>query len=78
MVEAPMRQEMRERWGLEGDTKLFNSDLCLTMCCPACTLVQEEKEVIYRTSGAQSKGYVAQPPMQPPIQMDAQHQGQYR
>ena len=72
-----MRQELRERYNLEGDTNCFNSDICLTMCCPACTLIQEEKEVMFRNSQAAASGYAVQPGMQPPMQMQASGPPEY-
>lgn len=42
----------------------------LTLCCPVCALVQEEKEVVRRTTATQPPpaGYMAQAPMHMPVQ----------
>lgn len=61
------RKEIRARYALKGDAA---EDAVWTMCCPVCALVQEEKEVVRRTTGTlpgppnQSSGYVLQPQMQ--------------
>ncbi|KAK8852244.1 DUF614 domain protein [Apiospora arundinis] len=62
------RKEIRERYAIKGDEA---EDAMLTLCCPVCALVQEEKEVVRRTTQQQAAptGYIAQPQMQVPVQM---------
>lgn len=73
------RKEIRARYSLKGDAA---EDLAFSFCCPACTLVQEEKELIYQTTGvapaapaqfAQPVAYVAPQQMQMPVQMQPVH-----
>lgn len=68
------RKEIRARYAIKGDAA---EDAMLTACCPVCALVQEEKEVVRRSSAAQQQapaGYTAQAPMQVPVQMQMQMQ----
>ncbi|KAK7985745.1 PLAC8-domain-containing protein [Apiospora saccharicola] len=37
------RKEIRARYAIKGDSA---EDAMLTLCCPVCALVQEEKEVV--------------------------------
>ncbi|KAK8123057.1 PLAC8-domain-containing protein [Apiospora sp. TS-2023a] len=76
------RKEIRVRFSIKGDSA---EDAMLTLCCPVCALVQEEKEVVRRIAQQQvqqpppSTGYMAQPPMHMPIMqvpMQAQMQMQ--
>jgi hypothetical protein len=58
------RKEIRARYAIKGDAA---EDAVWTMCCPVCALVQEEKEVLRRTTGAapaQNAGYVPETQMQ--------------
>jgi len=58
------RQEIREKFGIEGSG---GSDCFTAYCCPCCALIQQEKEVIKRTSsGPVVSGYKPQPGMQMP------------
>ena len=43
------RGDMRERYNIDGSGA---GDCCGAYCCPLCGLVQEEKEAIFRTTGA--------------------------
>ncbi|KAI9794478.1 MAG: hypothetical protein M1833_000391 [Piccolia ochrophora] len=43
------RGELREQYNLDGSGF---KDCCGAYCCPCCGLVQEEKEVLFRTQGA--------------------------
>jgi Cys-rich protein (TIGR01571 family) len=55
------RGEIRERFGIKGDGM---NDCCASYWCPCCVLIQQEKEVIARTSGAAvTQGYQSQPGM---------------
>ncbi|TPX15329.1 uncharacterized protein E0L32_004606 [Thyridium curvatum] len=65
------RSEIRERFGIDGSGF---GDCCTTYWCPCCALIQQEKEVVARTSqGPIAQGYVSQPSMQmPPPQAQPQ------
>lgn len=52
---------MRFKYGLKGS---HYGDLCTSLCCPCCVLVQEELEVVGRmksatnnTKGGRNEGY---------------------
>ncbi|KAK7915123.1 hypothetical protein PG985_012826 [Apiospora marii] len=71
------RKEIRARYAIKGDSA---EDAMLTLCCPVCALVQEEKEVVRRTAQQAVQqppptGYMAQPPMHmSPMQVQMQMQ----
>ena len=50
------RLEVREKFAIKGD---LVTDVLFSACCACCSLIQVEKEVTARTSGASSAGYVA-------------------
>ena len=50
------RSEIRDRFGIEGSDF---GDCCVAYWCTCCGLIQQDKEVIARTAGAQ--GTVVQP-----------------
>jgi len=51
------RGEIRTKYNLKGDVA---SDCLFSWCCPCCGLMQQEKEVIARSSGmGGNQGYVA-------------------
>ncbi|PMD31430.1 hypothetical protein L207DRAFT_188587 [Hyaloscypha variabilis F] len=50
------RLEVREKYNIKGD---LVTDVLFSACCACCSLIQVEKEVIARQSGASAEGYVA-------------------
>lgn len=50
------RLEVREKYNIKGD---LLTDVLFSACCGCCSLIQVEKEVIARQSGASAAGYVA-------------------
>ena len=50
------RLEVREKYNIKGD---LVTDVLFSACCACCSLIQVEKEVIARQSGASTEGYVA-------------------
>ncbi|CUS11879.1 unnamed protein product [Tuber aestivum] len=54
------RQKIRQRYNISGDDL---GDCCITYWCPACSLIQNEKEVILRESEAQ--GAITEQPKAP-------------
>ncbi|KAF8856014.1 PLAC8-domain-containing protein [Acephala macrosclerotiorum] len=49
------RSDLRQKFGIQGGGF---GDCCTAFCCTCCSMIQNEKEVIGRTSGAVNGGYV--------------------
>lgn len=50
---AMQRSDLRSKYNLKGN---FCGDLCSACCCPACDLMQQEKEAQYRESMREGRG----------------------
>lgn len=64
---AMQRQEVREKYRLQGSCL---SDLAISCCCGCCSLVQQDKEVEHRQGllgGAVKEQYQAQGSMEFPV-----------